>query len=422
MVANPRGGLPVPELIPGPGDRGAPLAQLRTLKMARSGHAYVRGSTEQFYDWLDSPAGTDLPAGPAVWICGDCHVGNLGPIGRTEGTAVIEIRDLDQTVIGNPAYDLVRLGLSLAMAARGSSLPGVTTARMTELLVAGYEAAFAGDVPSEDIAHLPSPIKLVMKRATRRTQKTLMDERVGDKRRRFRLGRRFWPLSPEERRAAEALTLSDPIRRLVTQLESRDEDARVSLVDAAYWVKGCSSLGLWRGALLVELRSAGKKNNGERSLCLLDVKQAVDPVAPALKASGLAEDPASRVQAGAKKIAPALGARMVPTWLLDRSVFVRELLPQDLKVELDELSVEDGRSVAYYLGSIVGRAHARQLDGERRKAWQSEIHHHRTKAIEAPSWLWKAVVDLVAVHERAYLEHCRRYALAHDKQTSSEQR
>ena len=42
--------------------------------MARSAHAYVRGSTGQFYDWLASPAGTDLPLGPAVWICGDCHV------------------------------------------------------------------------------------------------------------------------------------------------------------------------------------------------------------------------------------------------------------------------------------------------------------------------------------------------------------
>jgi hypothetical protein len=50
--------------------------------------------------------------------------------------------------------------------------------------------------------------------------------------------------------------------------------------------------------------------------------------------------PASRVLAGAKKIAPALGARMAASQLLDRSVFVRELLPQDLKVELDQLSVE----------------------------------------------------------------------------------
>jgi len=31
--------------------------------------------------------------------------------------------------------------------------------------------------------------------------------------------------------------------------------------------------------------------------------------------------------------------------------------------------------------------------------------------LDAPLWLWKAVVDLVAMHEAAYLEHCRIYAL-----------
>jgi hypothetical protein len=29
-------------------------------------------------------------------------------------------------------------------------------------------------------------------------------------------------------------------------------------------------------------------------------------------------------------------------------------------------------------------------------------------------WLWRSVVDLLVVHERAYLEHCRRYALQED--------
>jgi uncharacterized protein (DUF2252 family) len=33
--------------------------------------------------------------------------------------------------------------------------------------------------------------------------------------------------------------------------------------------------------------------------------------------------------------------------------------------------------------------------------------------MDAPSWLWSALVELVAIHERAYLEHCRTYALAH---------
>ena len=110
--------------------------------MARSVHAYVRGNTAKFYEWLaESDAGDRLPHGPPVWICGDCHLGNLGPLADENGRVAVQIRDLDQTVIGNPAHDLIRLGLSLASAARGSVLPGVTTARMMEEMVDGYELA-----------------------------------------------------------------------------------------------------------------------------------------------------------------------------------------------------------------------------------------------------------------------------------------
>jgi hypothetical protein len=123
-------------------DRQSELAQTRNLKMARSAHAYVRGSTVKFYEWLEDSAGK-VPAGPPIWICGDCHVGNLGPLADAKGRVAIQIRDLDQTVIGNPAHDLIRLGLSLASAARGSDLPGVTTARILEELMGGYEAALA---------------------------------------------------------------------------------------------------------------------------------------------------------------------------------------------------------------------------------------------------------------------------------------
>jgi uncharacterized protein (DUF2252 family) len=51
-------------------------------------------------------------------------------VADAKGRVKIAIRDLDQAVIGNPVHDLIRLGLSLATAIRGSDLPGVTTALM----------------------------------------------------------------------------------------------------------------------------------------------------------------------------------------------------------------------------------------------------------------------------------------------------
>jgi hypothetical protein len=78
----------------------------RNLKMARSAHAYVRGNTVKFYDWLETSVGK-VPEGPPVWICEDCHLGKRGPLADTKGRVAIQIRDLDQTVIGNPAHDLI---------------------------------------------------------------------------------------------------------------------------------------------------------------------------------------------------------------------------------------------------------------------------------------------------------------------------
>src|ERR1700734_2705392 len=122
-----------------PENREAVLTERRRMKMAFSAHSYVRGNTLKFYEWLGSSTAHDLPQGPPVWICGDCHLGNLGPVANAKGKVGVQIRDLDQTVIGNPAHDLIRLSLSLATAARGSDLPGVSTAKMLEEIMAGYQ-------------------------------------------------------------------------------------------------------------------------------------------------------------------------------------------------------------------------------------------------------------------------------------------
>ena len=72
-------------------ERQSLLRQSRNLKMAGSAHAYVRGNTLKFYEWLNA-ADSTLPQGPPIWICGDCHVGNLGPIANSDDEIGIEIR------------------------------------------------------------------------------------------------------------------------------------------------------------------------------------------------------------------------------------------------------------------------------------------------------------------------------------------
>ena len=147
------------------------------LKMARSAHAYVRGATIKFYEWLEASNGHAIPDGPPIWICGDCHVGNLGPVADEKGNVAIHIRDLDQTVIGNPAHDLIRLGLSLATAARGSDLPGVTTAHILEHMMDGYENAM-GPAEEKEWVDAPEPVIAVLRKALQRRWKHLAEERI----------------------------------------------------------------------------------------------------------------------------------------------------------------------------------------------------------------------------------------------------
>src|ERR1700679_4147765 len=199
-----------------PADRASALKVRPTLKMARSAHAYVRGSTVQFYDWLETQKRGTLPEGPPVWICGDCHAGNLGPVAGVDGRIAIQIRDLDQTVIGNPAHDLIRLALSLATASRGSDLPGVTTARILEQVIEGYQAALRQD--ADTIEDAPDSIQVVMKQSVARSWKTLAEERLEDKKPTIPMGPKFWPLAQPERHAIEELFATPALRHLATSL------------------------------------------------------------------------------------------------------------------------------------------------------------------------------------------------------------
>jgi uncharacterized protein (DUF2252 family) len=394
-----------------PDDRVAVLTNTRNLKMARSPHAYVRGNTIKFYEWLEAQINGSLPEGPPVWICGDWHTGNLGPVANSAGRIEIQIRDLDQTVIGNPAHDLIRLGLSLASTARGSDLPGVTTAKMLEQMMAGYEKSFEPGFNEEDDIDEPKAIQLVSKQAASASWETLAKERIEDVRPTLPLGRRFWPLTKNEAQEIEKLFESEEISGLATMLRSRKDNARVKLLDAAYWMKGCSSLGRLRYAVILKV-GGGKGKNSD--FCMMDIKEAAPPAAPRSSRAKIPLNPAERVVEGARHLSPHLGTRMRASTLMNKPVFVRELMPQDLKIEIERLSAVEATRTAYFLSAVVGKAHSRQMDRDVRAKWLKDLQRNRSKSLDAPSWLWASVVDLLADHEKAYLEHCRKYALDND--------
>jgi uncharacterized protein (DUF2252 family) len=402
--------MPVKSLqLPTRANRHRTLEERRRLKMASSAHAYVRGSTVQFYRWLHERGARAVPKGPAIWICGDCHAGNLGPLAAADGKIHVQIRDLDQTVIGNPNHDLIRLALSLSSAARGSDLPGVTTAHMLEQMMIGYRRALKGPRRQNSIeSDKPECIKIVMRKALSRTWKHLARERLKDMKPNIPRGERFWPLAKAEERAIAQLFMREDVRKLVASLKSRPDDAKIEVLDSAYWMKGCSSLGRLRFAVLLNV-SHGKSKDDE--FCLIDIKEAIPAAAPRARLPRMPKDNGQRVVEGAKHLSPALGERMMAGKLLGRSVVLRELMPQDLKLEIDQLTRAEAVASARYLAEVVGKAHARQMDAATRREFAASFATRKTGRLDAPSWLWSSVVELASAHEAAYLEHCRSYAL-----------
>ncbi len=52
-------------------------------------------------------------------------------------------------------------------------------------------------------------------------------------------------------------------------------------------------------------------------------------------------------------------------------------MPQDLKLEIDQLSRDEAIEAARYLAEVVGKAHARQMDGATRREFARSLKARR---------------------------------------------
>ena len=267
-----------------------------------------------------------------------------------------------------------------------------------------YEQGLLRDLARDDI---PDPIESILQQAFKRRWRHLAEERIKNVKPSIPLGRRFWTVSAEENREIARLFQSTEVQDLVTCLRKRGKNDEIEVLDAAYWVKGCSSLGRLRYAVLIGI---GRESKQDR-FCLFDIKEATNAVAPRTAKVSMPRDNAKRIVEGARNLSPFLGERMLATRFLDRAVVARELLPQDLKLELEQSSQKEIVAAAHFLSGVVGIAHSRQMEKSIRAEWISDVTRSRSKSLDAPSWLWTSIVELVSVHEVSYLEHCRKYAM-----------
>jgi uncharacterized protein (DUF2252 family) len=173
-------------------------------------------------------------------------------------------------------------------------------------------------------------VQALLERSVRRHWRHLAAERLDTVEPKVPLGPKFWKLETDEAEALKALFRDRDLSDVVSVLQGGNADEPVEVVDAAHWMKGCSSLG--------RLRYAGMLRVGEGArskLCLIDIKEATASAAPRGADETMPRDSAIRVLTGAKALSPNIGERMMATRLLGKAVVVRELMPQDLKIEAD---------------------------------------------------------------------------------------
>jgi uncharacterized protein (DUF2252 family) len=103
--------------------------------------------------------------------------------------------------------------------------------------------------------------------------------------------------------------------------------------------------------------------------------------------------------------------RMRAVNVVVRPAFVRELTPQDLKIEIEQLTADEATKLAGFLGGLSGKLTIGKWTETRAPSGDGDLRRSRSKSPDAPGWLWKNVVDLPVDHEKAYLEHGRKYAL-----------
>jgi uncharacterized protein (DUF2252 family) len=377
------------------------LLQRKVERMSTSPLAFLRGAAPLFYEILAERK--DLASGPSGegWIVGDMHVENFGayrpdPITlevsaekHKKGVHVaFDINDFDDAVIGPWRWDALRLTTSLLLGGRVMGFAGVYAIDLCRRLLDAYVAsAFHGAKPPPE----PQPVRALVKVVRERSRKELLDARtvLHGEGRTFARGPRYAPLPREVARAVPRA-----FARYVATLpeEDRPGDEQVEILDTALRIAGTGSLGALRIGVLVR----GK--GGPNGAWIFDMKEQRE-ASPAKLCGRLAHAPAERCLAAARALLPQPPRMMSVTKLGSSSMLVKKLSPQDDKLNLRRLRLEDVPPLASHLGALLGAAHARAKKSAGR-AWTRDDRED----------LIARAIELAGIHEAVYLACCRTWS------------
>lgn len=366
------------------------LLARKLARMSASPLAYLRGAAPLYYELLvEHPELGEGPSGEG-WLIGDAHLENFGAFRTADASGtesvVFDVNDFDEAVIGPFRWDVVRLLTSVILGSRELGSDGRQSVQLCAAILDGYAPALCeGTLPVD----APAPVRRLLAKVATRTHKDLLDrrtERVGNARR-FVRGERY------EELAAELIPKARiAFERYVQALDPDQHTARdhFEVLDLAFRIAGTGSLGGLRIAVL----TCGKGDVDSR--WVFDMKAEGTPSASVLLGIPT-QSPAERVLSAACACLEN-PPRMAGTTELDgQPMFVRRLLPQEDKLDLMHLRVEELPDLARYLGARLGAAHRRGVQKAPTSRWEKADL----------SGLTERAIVVAGLHEAAYLALCR---------------
>ncbi|WP_066945267.1 DUF2252 domain-containing protein [Streptomyces lushanensis] len=348
----------VPELLP-----------LRYERMAASPYAFLRGAAAV----MAADLATQPRSGLTVQLCGDAQLLNFGAFASSDRALLFDVDDFDETHPGPFEWDVKRLAVSIAVAARDNGQSD------TEARAAVHAAAEAYRTSMHRLAglgeldvwyeHIDTADILPLVRSGRR-------ERLGPglpparPRTTLRALEELTDLADGRRRIAPDPPLLEPVGRLDMAMLRRifigyrstlPEERRTLLdryrfVDAARKVVGVAGVGLRCHVVLL----AGRDTD---DLLILQIKEAERSVLePHLQPSGYAHQ-GHRIVAGQRLL--QTGGDLFLGWVTGpegRHFYWRQLRDTKASLTIDDLSPSLLYDQAWLCGRALARTHARSGD------------------------------------------------------------
>src|SRR5580693_4586881 len=127
-------------------DRKPDRVRIKYLRMSADVFAFFRGTDHLFASRWQAFRPTEL--GPGILICGDLHLENFGAYQTDDRDFRFDINDFDEALVAPCSFDLVRLTVSILLAADIWHMTAAAANCMALDFIAAYRAAVAAAAES----------------------------------------------------------------------------------------------------------------------------------------------------------------------------------------------------------------------------------------------------------------------------------